>query len=113
MRARYGGVATGGTPMGDVTVYQCSDGNYYTGEQLWARLESETWQPCCWDPDDGREWVRTADDDLLALVPVSTGALPAGVSIERDGRRWIVADEREFDGRQEPVDSPARPTGSR
>lgn len=54
-----------------MTIYVCSDGSYYTSTQLWEQFESGEWSPCCWDSETGQEWVRTAEDDLLLLTPVS------------------------------------------
>lgn len=76
------------------TVYECSDGGYYSDVQVWERLESGTWRPCCWDADTGREWVENDEEELLLLDPVSPTELPSGVQIEHASAGVLVHDDR-------------------
>jgi hypothetical protein len=55
--------------MNAETVYRCTDGEEYTGADIWDRFESGEWRPCCWDVESGREWVCDRNDDLLMLWP--------------------------------------------
>jgi hypothetical protein len=64
------------------TVYRCSDGCYYGDVDVWERLESGEWTPCCWDTDSGMEWMETQDGELLVLEPTSQSALPERVQTE-------------------------------
>lgn len=65
------------------TVYSCSDGEYYGDVDMWERLESGTWTPCCWDTESGKEWMETRDGELLILEPISRDDLPGSVQTER------------------------------
>lgn len=80
--------------MGTETVYRCSDGRLYGDVDVWDRLESGAWTPCCWEESSGREWVETNEGELFELVPVSRSALPAAIRVERlaAGVR-VVSDE--------------------
>ena len=73
------------------TIYACSNGRYYGCVQLWERFEADSWTPCCWDTESGREWVYTATDELLCLTPVAPAAVPDRFEIERceEGLRVI------------------------
>lgn len=77
-----------------VTVYQCSDGSYYGDAQVWQRLESGQWTPCCWDADTGREWVENEAEELLLLEPVARSELPVGVQTESASTGTLVRDDR-------------------
>ena len=57
--------------MGGGTVYQGSNGRYYGDVDVWERLEAETWIPCFWDVTSGEEGVKTREEQLLALIPLS------------------------------------------
>lgn len=76
------------------TIYQCSDGGYYSEVQVWERLEAGRWQPCCWEEDTGREWVETEAEELLLLDPVARSELPEGVQIESASSGVLVRDDR-------------------
>ena len=52
------------------SVYEGSDGHYYTEREMWRRLESAEWTVRCWDDSTGREWVITSEEKLLALTPI-------------------------------------------
>lgn len=51
------------------TVYVGTDGRLYSDEDIWPRLETETWTVCCWDNETGREVVETEEGELLFLTP--------------------------------------------
>ncbi len=65
------------------SVYRGSDGRYYGDVDIWERLESGAWRPCCWDTESGDEWMGTSEGDLLALSPVAWETLPLRVRTER------------------------------
>ncbi|AFK20096.1 MULTISPECIES: hypothetical protein [Haloferax] len=72
--------------------FSCSDGQYYSDVQIWERLENDVWHVCCWDPEDGSEWVETNEGTLLHLVPVAEEQLPHTVTTESvDGGQIVVA----------------------
>ena len=52
------------------SVYEGSDGERYSEQEIWRRLESEEWRVCCWDDSTGEEWVITPDEELLLLTPI-------------------------------------------
>lgn len=79
------------------SVYEGSDGRYYTSVELWEQLESETWVPCAWDPETGQEWVETPAGDLLALTPVPDSELPD--SVELEPRHPGLADDERGDSK--------------
>ncbi|WP_129113199.1 hypothetical protein [Halegenticoccus tardaugens] len=76
-------------------VYEGSDGRYYTECDLWERFESDTWRPCMWEPETGREFVETDRADLLSLAPVDAVDLPDGVEIRYEGDFATVVDSRD------------------
>lgn len=69
--------------VGAKTIYRCCDGRYYGDVDVWERLESNVWTPCCWDAGSGTEWMETRAGDLLTLTPVPREALPAWLRTER------------------------------
>ena len=68
--------------MGEGTVYRGSNRQYYGDVDVWERLEAETWIPCFWDVTSGEEWVKTREEQLLTLVPLSQSEVPEEVDIE-------------------------------
>jgi len=90
------------------TIYVGSDGRCYTAVELWERLESGSWQPCCWDPESGDEWVETADGELLALSPVDERELPDDIEIKTHPRGRLIDGERELPARAVDGDPPNR-----
>ena len=75
--------------MGDGTVYKSSKGEYFGDADVWDRLESGLWEPCCWCKETGKEWVETQQGDLLLLIPISRHAVPdwKTISYHPDGLR--------------------------
>lgn len=57
-------------------IYQCSNGRYYGGVDIWQKFESGAWTPCCWDEVTGNEWVETDAGELHLLRPISKSELP-------------------------------------
>jgi len=52
-------------------VYEGSDGQYYTDEQILMKFESYEWTACMWEVDEpSRELVETEDGELLMLTPL-------------------------------------------
>lgn len=50
--------------------YRCSNGTYYSDEEIWERLEAGVWSVCCWDGETGEEWMESDEGRLLHLAPV-------------------------------------------
>ncbi|SEO68588.1 hypothetical protein SAMN04487948_104173 [Halogranum amylolyticum] len=77
-------------------IYRCSDGKYYGDVDIWKRLESGTWTPCCWDTESGKEWMETQDGELLILEPISQNELPESVQTERVTTGTVVNKESSY-----------------
>lgn len=56
--------------------YRCSNGNFYSEEEIWERLEAGVWRPFCWDDQTGEEWMESADEQILYLDPVDGAEVP-------------------------------------
>lgn len=76
------------------TVFEGSNGRYYTDWQVRTRLRSGEWTVCLRQRDPDRRLVETDDDALLLLRPVEPTALPAGLEVRVTGRRARVVDTR-------------------
>lgn len=74
-------------------LYQDSYGDYWSAVQLWEQLEAGHWNPCCWDPESGQEWVETEDGELLTLTPVSQAELPSDVRVRVVEEGVLVHDD--------------------
>ncbi|WP_259517975.1 hypothetical protein [Halanaeroarchaeum sp. HSR-CO] len=61
--------------------YRCSNGSFYSDEEIWERLEAGVWEVCCWDEATGEEWMASGEGRLLHLAPVDAGDVPAERSI--------------------------------
>ena len=75
-----------------VEMYQGSDGDYYSEDELWRQYESGRWQFCMGEVDTGREVVQTETGDLLTLTPVREGRL--GFVFDDDTERGRANEER-------------------
>lgn len=53
-----------------MTVYRGSDGRYYSDEDVWVRLERESWRVFCWNTETGVEVMENDDGELVFLAPV-------------------------------------------
>ncbi len=58
-----------------VEMYQGSDGEYYSADELHRQYESGRWKFCMGDTENGREVVQTETDDLLTLTPLRGGTI--------------------------------------
>lgn len=76
------------------TLYQDSQGTYWSDVQVWEQFEADRWNPCCWDSESGQEWVETVDGELLALTPVAPADLPDDVQFSVVEEGLLVHDER-------------------
>lgn len=76
------------------TVFEGSDGRYYTDWQVRHRLRTGTWTFCMQQRTPHRRLVETEDSALLLLVPVDPEELPAGREIRVTERRARVVDTR-------------------
>lgn len=65
-----------------MTIYEGSDGQYYTDWQVWRNFESNRWKAFCWKEDSRWEMVETSQGDLLVLNPISKSELPDDVVVE-------------------------------
>lgn len=54
------------------SVYAGSDGERYSEQGVWRRLEAGEWTVCCWDASTGQEWVITPAKGLLLLTPIDS-----------------------------------------
>lgn len=72
---------------GSVSVYAGSNGRYYGDRDIWERLESGEWRPCCWNPETGTEWIETEAGELLVLEEIPRNELPESLALsqEEDG----------------------------
>jgi hypothetical protein len=70
--------------MGNGKLYRSSDGRYFGDADIWERLESGEWKPCCWDEETGEEWVETRNGELLELQPIPSQAVPDWIDIDHD-----------------------------
>ena len=52
------------------TIYQASDGRYYSETELWQQYESGEWAFCAGEASTGQEVVRTDRGALLLLTPI-------------------------------------------
>ena len=53
------------------TVYEGSNGQYYTDEQIIRKFENSEWVACMWELDEPcRELVETEAEELLMLTPL-------------------------------------------
>jgi len=76
------------------TVFEGSDGRYYTDWQVRHRLRTGEWTFCMQQRTPHRRLVETDDDALLLLVPIEPEELPAGREIRVTERRARVVDTR-------------------
>lgn len=78
-----GGIAVVALPF--ETVFEGSDGRYYTDWQVRHRLRTDEWTFCMQQRTPHRRLVETDDDALLLLVPIELEELPAGREIRVSG----------------------------
>lgn len=52
------------------TIYQASDGRYYSERELWQQYESGEWEFCAGEESTGQEVVRIDGGALLLLTPI-------------------------------------------
>ncbi|WP_049889559.1 hypothetical protein [Natronolimnohabitans innermongolicus] len=90
------------------SLYEGSNGRYYTDHQRVQRLRSGEWTACLRQRNPDRQLVETADDGLLLLAP--TDDLPSWAELRVDGRGARVVDTRRpIPGRSTPAAAgPAR-----
>jgi len=76
------------------TVFEGSDGRYYTDWQVRHRLRTGEWTFCMQQRTPHRRLVETDDNALLLLVPIDPEELPTGLEIRVIGRCSRVVDTR-------------------
>ena len=55
--------------------YDGSDGNRYTEDEVWARLESGSWRVFCWDTEARLQAFETEREELVFLRPTGMGPI--------------------------------------
>lgn len=76
------------------TLYEGSNGRYYTEWQVHERLRAGEWKPCIEQRSPDRRLIGTDDEELLLLLPVDPVELPTWAEIRIDGRGARVVDTR-------------------
>ncbi|MFP8952629.1 hypothetical protein ACLI4Z_06585 [Natrialbaceae archaeon A-arb3/5] len=76
------------------TIFEGSNGRYYTGWQVDRKLRRGIWRPCIRQREPDRRLIETADRRLLFLVPVTPDELPDWTEVRTDGRRVRIVDSR-------------------
>ncbi|WP_408957924.1 hypothetical protein [Natrinema sp. 74] len=77
------------------TLFEGSDGRYYTDWQVRQRRRTGEWRLCVRQRTPDRRLVETEDGALLLLAPTAADELPAGVEIRvADGRARVVDTRR-------------------
>jgi hypothetical protein len=81
-----------------MNLYAGSDDRFYTDLEVSWHFESDEWQPCMWDSEDGWELVDEGTE-LVWLLPIGREELPDGVELRQEERGHVVVDRRERDDR--------------
>ncbi|MDG5759822.1 hypothetical protein QA600_10770 [Natronococcus sp. A-GB1] len=76
------------------TVLEGSDGSYYTGWEVARRIRAGDWKRCLRQADPDRQLVETESGELLLLVPIDPGALPARAEVRLEGEAARVVRTR-------------------
>ncbi|MWV38230.1 hypothetical protein [Natrialba sp. INN-245] len=76
------------------TVFEASDGQYYTAWQVRRRLESGRWRCCLRQRDPDRRLVETECGQLLFLVATDPRALPDWTELRIERTATHVVDTR-------------------
>lgn len=76
-------------------LYAGSDEEFYTEYEVGYQIETGTWQPCMWDPDEGWELVETPDDQLLWLLPIDESDLPSNLEVQSSDVGKSIVDTRD------------------
>ncbi|WP_243645263.1 hypothetical protein [Natrarchaeobius chitinivorans] len=77
------------------SVYEASNGRYYTDWQLHRRLESGRWRRCLSQRDPDRRLVEADGGELLFLTPVDPEELPNWTEIRIERRAAHVVETRQ------------------
>ncbi|WP_090614751.1 hypothetical protein [Natrinema salaciae] len=86
------------------TVFEGTNGRYYSEWQVRRRLRTGRWNRCMRQRTPDRWLVETADEALLLLAPIEPDELPAGIEIRvADGRVRIVDTRRPGSDRRSAV----------
>jgi hypothetical protein len=77
------------------TLFEGSNGRYYTEWQVRNRLRTGEWTPCLRQRVPERRLVETDGGALLLLTSTEPAAVPAGVEVRvADGRARVVDTRR-------------------
>ena len=76
------------------TLFEGSDGRYYTDWQVDRRLRTGEWTFCMRQRTPRRRLVETADGALVLLAPTEPDELPAGLEIRVSEQCARVVDTR-------------------
>lgn len=88
-----GGDAAADAALPVETVYEGSDGRYFTDWEVARAIEAGEWHPCLRDEESGRRLVGTGDA-LLMIQPIAVEALPEWVELRADGDGVRAVDTR-------------------
>ncbi len=78
-----------------MTIYDASNGRYYTDWEVGVHFEDGRWRACMWSEADGWELVETEDEELLYLEPVPPAQLPSDVDVVTNDDGFAeIADRR-------------------
>lgn len=76
------------------TVFEGSNGEYYTDWEVDRRLRTGVWRPCLRQIDPDRRLVEVEAGVLLLLAPIDPEELPASMELRVDGDSARVVDTR-------------------
>ncbi|WP_222918344.1 hypothetical protein [Natrinema sp. SYSU A 869] len=76
------------------SLFEGSDGRYFTGWQLERRLRTGVWSLCIRQRAPNRVLIETEAGALLLLTPIEPSGLPAGIEIRVFENSARIADTR-------------------
>ena len=88
-----------------MNLYAGSDDRFYTDLEVSWHFESDEWQPCMWDSEDGWELVEEGSE-LVWLWPIRRDELPEKVELRQEEHGHVVVDRRERDDRDREEPEP-------
>jgi hypothetical protein len=88
-----------------MNLYAGSDDRFYTDLEVSWHFESDEWQPCMWDSEDGWELVEEGSE-LVWLWPIGRDELPERVELQQEEHGYVVVDRRGQDDRDREEPEP-------
>lgn len=80
------------------TIFEGTDGRYFTEWQVEQRLQNGTWTLCIRQRSPTRLLVETEDEALLLLTPTEPAELPTDIEIRVTDSRARVVNTRQIPG---------------